>query len=1162
MFMLIVSSVMHRLCRTSRYLETFGSRRIIIGEPSTLLPSNEVSSRRFTWITFLPLSILLNFRKYSNCYLLMTIILMLIPGVSPLTPMSIAGPLLFVLTVSEVREFFEERFAYNRDKLVNGAKVTRVAVRQGREVEFEVSWHTLRPGHVVKVLEDQEVPADLVVLASSNGGTVNVETAKLDGETNLKKRVAAALPTRLTSPTSGGHRAWPGTMTPMSLPSNEAELRETNGNSKLFGYTLLTEPPNPDMYRFKGGIETPSSPSDSFSSSPLSLDNLILRGSRVKQTAWVIGVVAYAGVDSKAELNAASQKESAIAGASKQTKLDHLMNKAVFALFAVLLLMCAFCSFGYHAMKKSNEQSWYLPKATTEPASDDEGRSWVLQFFTFLILMGSIIPASMWIAIEVIRMCNSLIIDRSANIKCNSQNLHDDLGQITHLFTDKTGTLTANHMQFVGCLVGDELFIDDETEETLEDESRPGLRFDGVSKASYRLVSEVKKRYFEDSTTSEDAVNFFRVLALCHTCKRSRSSSPDEGALVSFVGDLGLDYCSDFEEEQRSDLEILRLFEFTSERRRMTVIARVDGEFLVLTKGADSTVIPRCLSSDYPVQAAVDYFCAKGLRTLVIGCKKLSGSEFAELDKRLDAAAVEEAKGNREVMVALIEEIESGLVLLGCTAVKDALQPGVTETLKAMRNAGIKISIITGDKKETALGVAQSCGLVTEKANVHIMMAHPRMFGAGNFVPLPWVGELSHIINRGGSGSLVGASMDFGATPQEVPTSSVTNLPKSYSVVVDGVTMSSVTASESAAQRLVSVVNHSQCEVAIFCRVSPKQKGQIIQIFRKYGPGNSRILSMGDGANDINMLRLADVGVGIAGREGSQAANAADYAIRSFEDVYRLLFHHGRLASYRLSNFVHIFFYKNFVFTMCQLWFAPLAGFSGTSIFDDWYLLLFNSCFGSIPFWLSSLSDHDVMTDQNRYGCNLITEGVSQSQWKTEIVPRLYMEAKSHFSAGSFLKWFADGGLHSVLIYFGARALTPFVAEASGGVLEHIDFSVLVYTIVVIVVSLMTLLHTKELRPKFVAAVVAFNFGAFFFFVYIYDMICRKTLSPLAWSSNEIFGKASFWVVALVLSMACLLPDIALRTFSEFNLATLRDKLNFARRNYHKFGWKKMDWVP
>lgn len=112
----------------------------------------------------------------------------------------------------------------------------------------------------------------------------------------------------------------------------------------------------------------------------------------------------------------------------------------------------------------------------------------------------------------------------------------------------------------------------------------------------------------------------------------------------------------------------------------------------------------------------------------------------------------------------------------------------------------------------------------------------------------------------------------------------------------------------------------------ICCRVTPLQKAMVVELVKK--SKEAVTLAVGDGANDVSMIKTAHIGVGISGQEGLQAVLASDYSIGQFRFLERLLMVHGRWSYYRMSKFLRYFFYKNFAFTLCHIWFAFFCGFS------------------------------------------------------------------------------------------------------------------------------------------------------------------------------------------------------------------------------------------
>ena len=125
------------------------------------------------------------------------------------------------------------------------------------------------------------------------------------------------------------------------------------------------------------------------------------------------------------------------------------------------------------------------------------------------------------------------------------------------------------------------------------------------------------------------------------------------------------------------------------------------------------------------------------------------------------------------------------------------------------------------------------------------------------------------------------------------------------------------------------------CNVVLACRVSPKQKAEIVNLIRNVHT-NAKTLAIGDGANDVNMITAAHVGIGISGLEGQQAARSSDYAIGQFRFLIPLLFNHGREAYRRNSYLVIYMFFKNVMFVTAQFWFGIRNAFSGQTLYEPY----------------------------------------------------------------------------------------------------------------------------------------------------------------------------------------------------------------------------------
>jgi len=283
---------------------------------------------------------------------------------------------------------------------------------------------------------------------------------------------------------------------------------------------------------------------------------------------------------------------------------------------------------------------------------------------------------------------------------------------------------------------------------------------------------------------------------------------------------------------------------------------------------------------------------------------------------------------------ALAVEVEdSGMNLVGCTAVEDKLQKNVPETIVRLARANINLWVLTGDKQETAIEIGKSTNLLTGSMKLFIVNANSES-------------EVTQKLESSLSEAVMGGEQKKG-------------------LVIDGGTLNFVIEGNqdgdlvchAPASQFVALA--TQCVSVVVCRSSPLQKALIVLLVKKFNP-TMRSLSIGDGANDVPMIRAANIGIGIAGLEGMQAARAADYAIQEFQDLDRLLLHHGRLSYFRIANMCTYFFYKSWTFTLPQWLFGFYNGYSGQTFYEALYVPSFNMFFTSAPVFARAVLDQDL----------------------------------------------------------------------------------------------------------------------------------------------------------------------------------------------------------
>ena len=413
-------------------------------------------------------------------------------------------------------------------------------------------------------------------------------------------------------------------------------------------------------------------------------------------------------------------------------------------------------------------------------------------------------------------------------------------------------------------------------------------------------------------------------------------------------------------------------------------------EFLMLTKGADSSMF-RAMDKASPVNVArraefetiLTDFSTTGLRTLVLGLRVLTAQEVESFMTPFMQAlcSMDDRDGELHRVYA---SVEHSLSLVGVTAVEDRLQDGVPETLEFLLRAEIVVWMLTGDKRETAVTIAGTSGLVDPQFSVvrHIDVSN---------MPLDDPDLAVQLLQHRAASAAVALQLqnlkhDCDRHKQAVV------------MVIDGVTLG-IVLSDPAHTRLFFEVG-SRCRSAVCCRMTPLQKAQIVRMFQENTQGIA--LAIGDGANDVSMIQESKIGIGIMGLEGSQAELASDFAIPKFRHLKRLMVVHGRSSLFRDSMVILYSVYKNIALVACLVAYCGYSGYSGVAIFDSWLLAMFNLFFCTLQPLLIGSFDKDVQDEL------------------CETHPQLYSSLEredSYFSAKSFLEWLTDGLIAGIVCF-------------------------------------------------------------------------------------------------------------------------------------------------
>ncbi|KAL5481607.1 hypothetical protein EMCRGX_G021802 [Ephydatia muelleri] len=904
---------------------------------------NVVVSAKYNIFTFVPLNLFEQFMRVANIYFLVLVILQSIPQISSVPYYTTLIPLIIVLLITAIKDGYDDIKRHISDYQINNR---RAAVLSGTGLT-EVKWKDVRVGDVLKLKNDEFVTADLLLLSSSEPNSlVFIETAELDGETNLKVRQALPITAE--------------------LGANEDQLSTFNGY-------IECEPPNNRLHKFVGTLH--------WNNATYSLDNekVLLRGCRLRNTEWMYGVVIYAGSDTKLVQNSGRTK-------FKRTHLEQAMNKLVFFILCFLIgcLFVAFIGsliFEFIYIKEANNffpYNNYL-KRTASPSFVQS----ILQVFSNLIVLNTFIPISLYVSVEIIRLGLSLFINSDIKMYYEPNNvaaiartttLNEELGQVEYIFSDKTGTLTQNVMTFLKCSINGVRYGDSSS--SISHQKRPVdfRSWNRYADANFAFYDQTLLQKFQEG--DQHCQEFFLLLSLCHTVIPKddkagqlvyNSQSPDEAALVSAAKNFGFVFKSrtpflltvqNIHTGNEVSYEILNILDFNNERKRMSVITRIDSKIVLYCKGADNVIFERMNGGSAGLKTVLldhlsDY-AEEGLRTLVCAKREISEEEYTAWAEEHHAASIIQ-KNRDEALDAVYEKIEKNLVLLGATAIEDKLQDGVPDTIANLARANIKIWVLTGDKQETAVNIGYSSKLLTDQMKVFIVDKDSK-----EEVQMQLEEANSEILKMSGtSGRNVSNYKHVSVNMSQIADEATSNTGKKdtppFGIVINGHSLRHALKDE---LRDILLTTAEQCKAVICCRVTPLQKKKVVDMV-KIGK-KAVTLAIGDGANDVGMIKAAHIGVGISGLEGQQAVLASDYSFGQFRYLERLLLVHGRWSYHRMTIFLRYFFYKNFAFAFSQFIFAFFCGFSAQPLYDPGFITFYNVIYTSLPVLAVSILDQDL----------------------------------------------------------------------------------------------------------------------------------------------------------------------------------------------------------
>ncbi|KAK6453992.1 ATPase that leads to neomycin-resistant protein when overexpressed [Scheffersomyces xylosifermentans] len=930
------------------------------GRTTTTYPSNAISNAKYNPITFIPIILYEQFKFFFNLYFLVVALSQIIPQLRIGYLSSYIVPLGFVLTVTMMKEAGDDIARRRRDREQNNELYEVLNRSSGNSLTNElklVSSKNLKVGDLVRLHKDTRIPADMILLQSSDkdgSGEAFIKTDQLDGETDWKLRIA-----------------------------NNASQSMTDVSQIINTISLIVGNPTKSIHHFNGkliyhpqssaGSASPSTNNETFA---LTVDQT-LWANTVLASGTAIGIVIYTGIETRQSMNTT---KTGVKTGLLELEINSLSKILCFTVF----LLSIFLVLAHGFPLKSG---------------------WYIDIMRFLILFSSIIPVSLRVNLDLAKSVYASQIQKDNEIPqtiVRTSTIPEDLGRIEYLLSDKTGTLTQNDMELKKLHLGAVSYAGDTMDivsdyinnlTAFSDSKSPGLKKRDLSSRVCELVTTLALCHNVTPTYEDEDDEIAGLVTY-------QAASPDEIAIVKFTELVGLKL---FKRDRHSisllhaatnqtfNYEILYNFPFSSETKRMGIIVKdiQKDELWFMQKGAD-TVMATIVNSNDWLDEETGNMAREGLRTLVIGRKRLSANLYKDFVDSYQKASLAMHDREAQMQKVVSQYLEQDLELLGLTGVEDKLQKDVKTSIELLRNAGIKIWMLTGDKVETAKCVSISARLISRGQYVHQVtkVSHPE-FAMNQLEYLKTNSNACLLID----GESLGTYMKY--------------FKKEFFEIV------------------------IKLPAVVACRCSPQQKADVALMIREIT--GKRVCCIGDGGNDVSMIQCADVGVGIVGKEGKQASLAADFSIDQFCYLSKLLLWHGRNSYKRSAKLGQFIIHRGLLLSVAQAVYSVSSQFEPLALYQGWLMVGYSTFYTMAPVFSLTL-DCDI------------------DEHLTRLYPELYKELTlgKSLSFKTFFMWVAISLFQGSIIQLLSQKFQT-LAQDKFTTMVALSFSCLIYNELIMV---------------------------------------------------------------------------------------------------------------
>ena len=1099
------------------------------GISDSVYPGNKFHLSRYTFFTLIPKSLFEQFHRTSNLWFLVVAIFQLIPfQVNPTDSWTTILPLGLLLAITTCKDAYCDRWLRHKNAAFNNYKFKC----WNGQAFADIKSQDLLVGQFVVVQENELIPADMIIITSTNEGKIFFDASKLIGYTNLEIKT----PVEKTSKLVGNDLDHPGL-------------------NKLQGKLYLQEPAS-DYCKFTGLMKLNKFPG----AIELNPSNCLFRGGIMKGEKAVIGLITYCGKETKVKLNIHPTRR-------KTSRFEREVNNLMLYLLLVLVFLVIFSVFGFYFIGTGNTSKYSI----LEP------------LITFTLLYDNITPISLFMIMDIIRLSQGYFLARNMkNIRFNTETVNENLGQIEYLLTDKTGCITGNKLSVKMCVIGDRKF----EPEILSGESEAftGADTNQLLDSTYRLTVKSQSSTFdnlrnllESTSHSSKMSHFMNCMALCNDLYQRNGEylgSEEEIALLDTARDLGFDvnmpekdiYILGTNESVRSSFRLVESRSFTPERKRSRILLEDnEGSGILYVKGSPHAMLPLLFAAEPQMQSVkqhIQIMKERGLRIMITAYKRISNEEVLETKSKIQR--IKRSLLNPESRIeAMFKELEKNLVYLGLIGVSETLLPGSVETISQLKKAGIKIWMTSSDSLSSSVLVAKEASIIEPRSKVldllkltnELSCCKALIQGASSYIlnensDLPFVSDPQALVRRR---SRVSPEIHPSHNSDEYSTAASESLGYSmlnrlskvdlklytklndilaspfspahldYSIVIDRDTFQTAL-KYSECRRLLTcllVCAKSVCFVGLM----PMDKGNVARLLKGNVKFQPMVAALGCGNSDINMVQASDVGIGISNGTDSLVNNYSDICVERFSQLGSLLLIEGHWFYTRISKVVLLFLYKNCFLTMVLFAYTFLCDFSGTSIFNASLLLGFYLFFTSFPLLVIGIFDEDVSADKIEKHGQIYAYGSNNMLFNWKVVL-------------SYLTLSVVQGIILVVLVFVAfpRIINPDGMTEDINILGTVIYITLVYS-VLIQIHLSTFCYTLL---YFVSQVVSI------ILLIIFISIISQTSavnSELLGVGNNFSGSPISMINILITSMVCILPSYALSIYGEIFFASVLNKI-------------------